>query len=625
MAMTQKTKKLISLIMGLLLLSGVGAGCSRNSTTTAAADSAAAVSSLTVDFDSEDLDSSWNNSQATQITLAGDKISVNGSGAVVSGSTVTIQSGGTYVVAGSLANGQVVVNSSDKNTVKLVLNGVNLTNLSSSPIYVQNAEKAIITLAVNTINKVTDGSTYSQAITSEDQPDAAIYSHDDLTINGTGSLAVNGNYKHGIVCNDDLKIVSGTITIKAVGDGIKGKDCVAVRDGNITITSGSDGIQSSNDTDTAKGWIYIANGNIQITSSLDGIQAATCIDIDNGNITVNAGGGSQNGITHTQAFPGANRTQVSTAATDTESSKGIKAGSTVLISGGNIVTNTADDAIHANSSITVNGGTLTISSGDDGIHADTSLLFNGGDIIINKSYEGIESAAITINNGKFHITSSDDGINTSGGSDGSSVNGRPGQNNFNASDGSQLNITGGYIYVNAQGDGIDVNGDWVMSGGQVIVNGPTNDGNGALDCNGTLALDGGFLVAAGSAGMAEAPDDSSAQASLKLNLGIQPAGTIVRIVNSKGDAILTFTPLKDYASVVISSPELSKGSTYMVYTGGSCSGTSEDGLYTDGTYTGGTLISSIQLTSSVTAYGQSGTTMPGGPDGGMGRTPGARP
>lgn len=623
MALSKQRKKLISLIMGLVLLSGITAGCSRSSSTTAD-DSAAAISSLSVDFDSEDLDSSWDSTKATRIILTGDQINVTGSGAVASGSTVTIQAGGVYVVSGSLSNGQLSVNSSDKNTVKLVLNEVDIANPSTSPIYIQNAEKTIITLAANTTNTITDGSGYSQADASSDEPNADIFSHDDLTINGTGSLTVNGNYKHGIVCNDDLKIVSGTITVKSVSDGIKGKDSVAVRDGNIIITAGSDGIQSTNDTDAAKGWVYIANGNIKITSALDGIQAATCVDIENGNIIVNSGGGSQNGINHTPAVPGANRTQV-TAATDTESTKGIKAGSNIIIAGGNIVANTADDAINANASIAVNGGILTIDSGDDGIHADTSLVFNGGDLTINKSYEGIESAAITINNGNFHITASDDGINTSGGSDGSSVNGRPGQNNFDASDGSKLNIAGGYIYVNAQGDGIDVNGDWVMSGGQVIVNGPTNDGNGALDCNGAFALNGGFLVAAGSAGMAEAPDDSSAQASLKLNLGIQPAGTIVRIVNAKGDAILTFTPLKDYASVVVSSSELSKGSTYTIYTGGSCSGDSQDGLYTGGTYTGGTQGCSIQQTSMVTSYGQSGNILPGGPGGGTGRNPGSRP
>lgn len=623
MAMTNKRKKLISLAMGLLLLSGIITGCSRNSTTTAAATTSAVVSSLKVDFDSEDLDSSWDSAKATQITLAGDKISVNGSGAVVSGSTVTIQSGGVYVVAGSLADGQIAVNSNDKNTVKLVLNGVNLNNLSTSPIYVQNAERTIITLAANTITTVTDGSAYIQADSSSDEPNAAIFSCDDLTINGTGSLTVNSNYKNGIMCNDDLKIVTGTVTVKSVGDGIKGKDSVAVRDGNITVTAGGDGIQSSNDTDTTKGWVYIANGNIQITSALDGIQGESCVDIENGNISLNSGGGSQNGINHTPAAPGVNQTQASSTADDTESAKGIKAKTNIIIAGGNIVANTADDSIHSNNSIAVKGGVLTIDSGDDGIHADTSLVFNGGSVNVNRSYEALESAAISINNGDFHLNASDDGINTSGGSDGSSVNGRPGQNNFNASDGSKLTIAGGYIYVNAQGDGIDVNGDWVMTGGQVIVNGPIDNGNGALDCNGTFALDGGFLVAAGSAGMAEAPDTVSTQASVKLNLGTQSAGTLVRLEDAQGNAILTFAPEKNYASVVVSTPEMKQGSTYSVYTGGTCDGAEKDGLYSGGAYTSGTKIAGIQLAGSVTTYGQ-----PGGGAGAAGPVPpgsGGRP
>ncbi|MFZ7134585.1 MAG: carbohydrate-binding domain-containing protein [Eubacteriales bacterium] len=227
---------------------------------------------------------------------------------------------------------------------------------------------------------------------------------------------------------------------------------------------------------------------------------------------------------------------------------------------------------------------MSINSGDDGIHSDTAIVLDGGEAIIEKSYEGIESNAIVINNGNYHINASDDGINTAGGNDGSAMNGRPGQNNFNTDSDSNLCINGGYIFINAQGDGIDSNGDITMMEGTVLVNGPTNGGNGALDYNGSCNINGGVLIAVGSAGMAQGPSDSSAQNSILVNLDtIQLAGTLIHIKEENGEDILTFAPGKDYQFVVVSSPKLKNGSTYALYTSGMNSGTVIDGLY-DGEY-----------------------------------------
>jgi hypothetical protein len=224
---------------------------------------------------------------------------------------------------------------------------------------------------------------------------------------------------------------------------------------------------------------------------------------------------------------------------------------------------------------------------------------------------------VTINDGTIHIVSSDDGINVAGGNDGSSLGGRPGQNSFASSGSYHLYINGGYIAIDAGGDGLDSNGSVTMTQGVVLVNGPTNNGNGALDYMGTFDITGGFLIAVGSSGMAEAPGASSTQYSILYNFESQQAvGAVVHVETQDGQEVLTFAPSKTYQSVVLSSPALENGSTYVLYTGGSATGTATDGLYTDGTYTAGTQVASLTISSMVTTAGTAG----GGPGGPGGRT-----
>jgi len=517
----------------------------------------------------------------TEILLKGNSITVDGTGATANGSTVTIASAGTYNISGTLTNGQIIVNTADAEEVILILNGVNISNSTTAPVYVVSGEKIILSLADNTQNYVTDGSSYIFPDAETDEPDAAIFSKDDLRIEGNGSLTVTGNYSDGIAGKDGLVITGGTISVTSADDGIRGRDWLIVKDGNITVNAKGDGLKSTNDEDTAKGYVSIENGTFNITAAGDGIQAETNAVISGGTFTLTTGGGS--GYT----------------VTDDASAKGIKGNAGVNITGGNFTVSSADDTIHSNGSIAVSGGSFALSSGDDGIHADTSLEISGGDIVISKSYEGIESQLITVNSGNIHIVSSDDGVNVAGGVDGSGIPGWPGgtvpAGNY------WLYVNGGYIAVNAAGDGIDVNGSIVMTAGTVIVNGPTSSGNGALDYDGSFKITGGFLVAAGSSGMAQAPGTTSTQNSLLLTFNsAKAAGTLVHIRNSSGSGILTFAPSKMYQSVAFSSPELVKGSTYNVYYGGSSIGTVTDGLYANGTYTPGTNYKTFTVSNVVT-------------------------
>lgn len=549
------------------------------------------------------------------IVLDGDTITIAGNGAAADGSSVTITAPGTYSLSGSLADGQVIVNAED-GTVGLVLNGVDISSATGPAIYILNAQEAVIVLADGTENRVSDGDARADE-GAEDEPTAAIFSMADLTISGNGSLEVEGNYQDGITSKDGLMVAGGAITIRSIDDGIRGKDYVIVQGGEITVNAGGDGLKSDNEEDATRGYVRVEDGTLDVTAGGDAIQAQTAVMVTAGELALSSGGGHSGWVD------------------ESVSAKGIKGVASVTIDGGTFAIDSADDAIHSNGSIVINDGTFVLSTGDDGIHADATLEVNGGDLRVTQSYEGLESALITINGGEIRVVSSDDGINVSAGNDGSGLmpgpgrgggrgqmpggdqgqvpgggqpqggrpGGWPGQDAFATGD-NYLHINGGYIVVDAYGDGLDVNGPIEMTDGVVLISGPIENMNGALDYSGQFNISGGFLVAAGSAGMAQAPSESSDQSSLLVGFnGTVQAGALVHIEASGGDQVLTFAPTKQYQTLVFSSPELRDGITYDVYLGGSAAGEAGDGLYRDGSYTPGTEITSFTVSDVVTWMG----------------------
>ena len=570
---------------------------------------------VTYDFDTVDLDAGWNSSTASKVTLNGDSIEFSGSGASVSGRTLTITAAGTYVIGGNLDDGQIIVFTEEKDAVRLVLNGADISCSDMSPIYVMGAEKVVLVLADGTENKVTDGSSYPNVDAESGEPNAAIFSKSDLTINGTGSLSVTGNFKHGIVSKDALKVISGTLDVAAASDGLRGRDLVAVKGGDIRIQAGSDGIQSNNDEDAGKGFVAVEGGTIFISAARDGIQAETYVMVRAGDFSITTGGGAPDSPASGSSFGGG--MDAGNPNKTTDSCKAIKAGLDILLTGGTFAINSADDALHASGTIAITETDITLATGDDGIHADTEILYNSGSLVILSSYEAVESANITVNGGSLTLNSTDDGFNVSGGNDASSSGGGFGDDSFAASGNSFLTINGGHVDMNAGGDGLDSNGSIVMTGGTVMVDGPTNDGNGAVDYNGTFRMTGGFLLAVGSAGMAEAPDDTSTQNAMLVGFSAtQQAGTLIHVEAADGTGILTYAPEKQYSSFVFSSPDLVSGGSYNVYAGGTADGTQTNGLYMDGTWSGGTEAASMTLSSVITTAGTIGGRMGGG--GGMG-------
>ncbi len=517
----------------------------------------------------------------TDVTYTDDKIITIGENIVIPNENVTINNDiitinneGTFTINGE-GKARIIVDAKDK-IVKLIFNNLKLT-YDSYPVYIKNASKVVITLNKDSVNEISDSSIGNEEI------NGVLFSEDDLTINGEGKLIINANYEDGIVSKDNLKIMAGIYEINAKDDAIRGTDSVAIADGTFTINASGDAIKSTKENDATKGYVNIENGIFNIDVGDEAIDATTDIQIKNGQFDITTGEGSASYLT-------------------TEGSKGIKASNNIIIESGVINIDSKDDSIHSNNYILIENGTITISSGDDGIHADNMLLIKNGNININKSYEGIEASNIEINDGTIYVISSDDGINGAGGNDQSSLSARPGRGAFSSSTGT-LKINGGYMYIDASGDGIDVNGSIAMTNGIVIVNGPTNNGNGALDYDSDFNVTGGTLIAAGSSGMLQTISNSSTINCLAINTS--STNEIISVQDTNGANIMTFKPAKIYQSVVIATSLLKSNKTYNVYLGGENTGTAKDGLYTSATKNG-TLLGSVTINNIITTIGNGG-------------------
>lgn len=493
--------------------------------------------SINTDDDDEDVD--WNNLSKYELTS----------------NNLTITEPGSYTLTGDI-NGTVIINV--VGDVKLIMDNVSIKPTSGAGIIIEQADNVLIFLADGTTNTIIDTEIYSYDDT---DIDGAIYSKDDLIFDGTGTLNITSNYNDGIVSKDDLKIINGTYNITSNDDGIRGKDSVYIQNGNFNITSAGDGIKSTNDTDTEKGYILIEDGSFKITSELDGMQAETKLVINNGTFDIITGGGSNNSSTSSSWGNWGRGTYSKN--TSTASAKGLKANSNIVINNGTFTFNTSDDSIHSNDYVGISNGNLNITSGDDGIHADTKLIIDGGSINIIKSYEGLESSEITLNGGNINIVASDDGINVAGGNDASAMN-RPGENNYNSNSNNLLTINAGKIIVDAIGDGIDVNGSAYIYGGEVYINGPTDNGNGILDYDREFIVDGGTLIGAGSNGMLQSIS-STKQYNVMITFNKSySANSKVQIVDSNNNEITTYTPSKTFSSIIISSSLLKENETYTI-------------------------------------------------------------
>ena len=563
--------------------------------------------SYDLSFTKRDSDSSYDESGAVTIKMEDSKATASDSSVSVDGAKVTIKKEGTYVISGSCKDGKIIVDADDKAKVQLVFNGLNLTS-SGNAVTIKKADKVFVTLAKDSENSITDGSSYDEKI-DDTAVDAAIFSKTDISFNGSGKLTVKGSYKHGIVSKDDLVFAGGNITVEAKSAALEGKDSIKVKDASLTVTAGTDAIRATNTEKTdSKGFVYINSGTLKLTSGNDGIQASSLIRVDGGSVTATSGSGAENGKTHSEGNFRMDRFSSSSDAADADSNKGLKAADNIIINGGTIEINSADDGIHSNNTASVKGGSVKIATGDDGIHADKSVAIDGGTVDVTKSYEGIEAGEITVNDGKISVVSSDDGFNAGGGNDGNA-----GRDPMAGDASKKLIFNGGYTYVDAQGDGIDSNGSIEVKGGTLLVSGPNNGGNGAIDSGTSATITGGTVIAIGSTGMAESLEGSG-QCTLQSDIDSQNEGTSCAVVDSSGNVIASLNGTKLYSNVVVSTPALKTGETYKIICGGTVSGADDHGFASKGSVSGGTTVKEIKLDTE--NYSNGGNTMGGGRMGG---------
>ena len=505
-----KFKKGIAAIMAALIIASL-AGCGTDGEGKNTSSEPVRLLDTSEMFSGRDIENGYDESECTVITLTGDSAKVSGEGATVKGSTVTINAEGEYLISGKLDNGCLIIDADSKDKIRLILNGAEISSKTCAAVSVRQADKVFITLAKGSENTLSNAA----GSKSEDEADAVIFSKDDLTINGEGKLTVTANTGHGIVSKDDLVITGGSFTL-TTGDG--SANASTGKGGKINRDWGNWGGRGGRRTPS---------------------------------------GGSSADTSKTSAGSGS----------ESSSAKGLKSDSSIAVNNGSITIDSSDDAIHSDGQVTVADGSIAITSGDDGIHAGSSLQISGGTVNVSKSYEGLEGMTIDISGGDVSVTASDDGLNAAGGNDGSSVNGRPGQNQFAAQEGVYIRISGGKVTVNASGDGIDSNGDVTVSGGETYVSGSTGNGNAALDYNGEATVTGGVFIAAGMSGMAQNFGSRSTQGTMLVNVENQKADSKITLKDSDGKTLAAYQPPKSYNSIVVSTPDIRQGKTYTLTAG----------------------------------------------------------
>ena len=497
-------------------------------------------------FTDADLDGDWDASSPTAtITLNGSEAKVSGRGAYAYDGGVTITGAGTYVLSGELTDGSIVVDAHSSDKVRLLLNGAIVACSDAPALWVKQADKVFVTLAADTENALTDGAQYTQEALA-DGADGALFSHDDVTINGSGSLTVTGSYQHGVAANDDLVITGGDITVTAAGDGVRANDSLRFCAASLTVDAGDDGLVAANEEE-GEGWLYIQSGTLVLTSADDAIHTAGDITIDGGAFTINAG----------------------------------------------------DDGIHSDTAVTLNGGVIDIESCYEGVEAVT-IDMTAGDVTIAPSDDGFNANG---GSGGFGGMGGMGGMGGRGGFDRqqnteSGSESTAGEMNEDGSmpdfDGSTpeetdaagaeasdteetyIRISGGTLtIINPTGqdaDGLDSNGSIYITGGDVRISLVNSGSNCAIDygseSGGVCEITGGTVIACGSYSMAEGFDASSTQASILYNFssGAQ-AGTALALEDESGNVLLSWEVPCSFSSANLSCPAMTVGGAYQVVIG----------------------------------------------------------
>lgn len=572
-------KKKLVLIMALLLTLSAGSGCgslgsgsasgssqedqeaeenSENTADTEETSQSVSVEEQTDEdmFTDRDYEEDYQEEDCVSVTLSGTSASSSSDSVDISEGTITITEEGTYLISGTLSDGMIIVNAPDTAKVRLIFEGVEINSETSAPLYILEADKVFLTLAEGSENTLSNSGTYTAI--DDSNIDSVIYSKQDLTLNGTGTLTISSPGGHGIVSNDDLAITDGTYNITAASHGLKANDSIRITGGSqLTVTAGKDGIHAENDEDTSLGFVYISDGTIAIEAEGDGISAGSYMQIASGTFQIQAGGGSENGTKESSdswgEFRGGGGPGGGSPAENDLGGDGQAPGRTGGRSeSGNIapseiaspaqtsvsVENLSAESLSTESSTTEslsaeNSDPAEDSSSDvsqsteeesstsmKGIKVAGDLLISGGSFTIDSADDSIHSnSSITIKDGVFELASGDDAVHAD-----ENLTVTAGTMNISESyeglEALHLEIQGGDITLTASDDGLNAAGGTDSSGtqggrdgmfggggpessssdGTILISGGTlhitASGDG-IDANGSLEITGGYTVVAG--------------------------------------------------------------------------------------------------------------------------------
>ncbi|MCR5603523.1 MAG: carbohydrate-binding domain-containing protein [Lachnospiraceae bacterium] len=468
-----------------------------------------------VDMDSEtymgneyitanDLNGSWDTEDASVITLNGDMAKLSGNGAYVNGSDIVISNGGKYVITGNLNNGRLIVDAYASSKVWIMLDNVTLYNEEDACIRVEEADKVFITLKEGSTNALSGGEAYSEKAI-EDGAEAVIFSRDDLTINGSGSLTVKADYKHGIKANDDLAITGAVVDITSKQDAIHVNEDIALVNADLTISAGDDAV-------TTEGTIHVDNSDILINECYEGLEAEN-INVYSGNIEIystddgfNAAGGSTSGFGMQGGIPGGMQGEMPEG----------------------------QDGMPAEAPDGQSGMPPEMPDGQSGMAPEIpdGQSDNMGGRQETEKESGDVIPYIKIYDGNIRIINS-----TARDADGLDSNG-------------DVYIYGGNIFISLTGDGSNNAIDYGSESGGVCV------------------IEGGTVIACGSSNMAEGFDAASTQASLLYNIseGVD-AGSVISVKTEDGKTIMNAEIPNGFTCAVLSCPEMKVGNRYNIVLG----------------------------------------------------------
>ena len=530
-------------------------------------------------FTTNDLNGNWDDSEATIITLDGDTCKISGNGVYVNGNQVVISGGGKYVISGTWNDGNIVVDAYESSKVYIKLNGVDINCSDDACLRANQADKVFFTLAEGTENNLESGAEYSDEAL-EDGTGGTIFAHDDLTINGSGSLTITANYKHGIDANDDLIITGGTIAINAVTDGIHVNDSFRMKDADIVIEAGDDGIITSKE----EAYVYIESGLLNITSSDDGIHATGDVLVGGGNVDISAG---DDGI-HSDTNVSINDGNINIP----KCYEGIEA-LNIDIAGGETYIYPTDDGLNANGGsgdkFSFGGmqGGMNVNMGEAAPDFNPDNMFEQSDSESESDTGASEGQTVKVMN---DVEQSDSGSESdTGASEGQTVkvlndveqskneSVNTGENADNTEEQETcINISGGKLtIINENGqdaDGIDSNGSIYISGGEIYVSLSGNGTNNALDYasenGGICEITGGTIIACGGNGMVEAISDTSTQCSIMYNLSTAvDAGSTVTLKDADNKEIISYNVPCSFSSLVVSTPKMEQNTSYTLTMG----------------------------------------------------------